>query len=128
MKIIAQIVRIASKSAFKRIKHDAPLVCNCLSDTILVTNMFYKHISWVSRKRKIQEIILRLSSIIIVPEILKKWTIIETRQNVLIEWKLCEESYKLGLRKKNAIFKAVISKYKWRLYLVSVFVNTEQMK
>lgn len=72
MKKLTKVIRITSKIAFKRLHKQGKIYCSALNENVKITNLFYYHISGAAKKRSIQEIILRLSCVIIVDEILLK--------------------------------------------------------
>jgi len=59
MKHLNKLIRVTSYVAFKKIHKQWFLYCKALQSKIIVTNMFWRHISWSAKKRDMREILSR---------------------------------------------------------------------
>ena len=126
---LIKIVKIASKSSFKNLKKSVPYFCTILNKPIFVTNIFYKHISWYSKNRKIKEIIERLSIISLIEEIALEWDIFQIKEDVFYEKSHFVKSYKISYKIENIYFLIIVwEKNNWKLTLLSCFAKSEQTK
>ncbi len=126
MKDIIKIVRIASKEWFKKLKKTWPLFCSSLNKNFVITNIFLRHISWnTAKKRKLKEIINRLSSISLIEKVALKWDLIETRNDVIVEkTSFYKHTYKIWLNISSVEFFIVLwEKKDWKIVLISTFSN-----
>ena len=124
MKKIVKLVRLSSKEAFLKLRNLWEINCYAIWKTFSVTNFFLNHISWKSRNRWIREIIERLSSINLIEKISCNWELVETRENIKIEWKNFKKSYKIRFIKQNIEFFIVLwEKENLKIILISVFLN-----
>jgi len=124
MRKIIKLVRLSSKEAFLKLRDLWEIKCNSIWKTFRVTNFFLNHISWKSRNRVLREIIERLSSINLIEKIALNWELVETRENIKIEWKDFKKSYKIKfIKQKIEFFIVLAEKNNWELILVSVFIN-----
>ena len=125
MENLIKIIKIASKSSFKNLKKNAPYNCTILNKPIFVSNIFYKHISWYSKNRKIEEIIERLSIMSLIEEIALEWDIFQTRENTTYEkYDFYKTTYKISYLKEWFYFIILIwEKWNWKLVLLSCFVK-----
>jgi len=129
MEQLIKIVKISSKSSFNILKKNAPYFCTILDKNIFVTNKFYKHISWYSRNRKIEEIIERLSIISLIEEIALSWNIFQTKEDTFYEKMHFIKTYKLSYKIEDIYFIILVwEKDSWKLILLSCFAKTEQIK
>jgi len=76
---VIKIVRISVKYAFLNLRKKWLIYCNSIWENVQITNLYFNHINWEAKKRKIKEIVLRLSIINLIEEILEKWYLVETR-------------------------------------------------
>ncbi len=125
MEDLIRIIKIASKSSFKSLKKNAPYNCTVLNKPIFITNIFYKHISWYSKNRKIEEIIERLSIMSLIEEIALEWDVFQTRENTTYEkYDFYKTTYKISYFKEWFYFIILIwKKGNWKLVLLSCFVK-----
>lgn len=123
MKEISKLTEISAKKSFKLLREKWSYFCTELNSEIFITNLFFRHISWSSKKRKTKEKIKRLLIIPLVDEILEKWKLTETRN---LEWDIF---YKIFLEIKDMDFFLIILEKKWKnKRLLSSFVNQKKAK
>jgi len=130
MKKIVNISRISAKESFKNLRKNWPYFCKILENQkIVISNMYFRHISWYWRKRELKETILRFLMIPLIYKILNEWEIREKREAVSVEWKKYLFSYKISLKIKNEIFSLIIlekeENNKKELKLISSFVESK---
>jgi len=126
MKDLFRVVSISSKEWFKNLRNKCPLFCESLNKNFVITNIFLRHISWNTvKKRELKEIISRLSSISLIEKIAIEWKIVEIRKEVVVERKsFYNTTYKIWLKIKNIIFYIVLwEKKDWKIILISTFSN-----
>ena len=124
MKKVVKLVRLSSKEAFLKLRNLWEINCYAIWKKFSVTNFFLNHISWKSRSRWMREIIERLSSINLIEKISCNWELVETRENIFIEWKKFNNSYKIKIIKQNIEFFIILwEKDNNKIILISVFVN-----
>jgi len=123
MKEISKLTEISAKKSFKLLREKWSYFCTELDSEISITNIYYRHISWSSKNRKTKEKIKRLLIIPLIPEILEKWTLSETRN---LEWDIF---YKIFLKIKDMDFFLIILEKEWKhKKLLSSFVNQKKAK
>ncbi len=126
MKDIIKIVRISSKEWFKNLRNRSPIFCTSLNKSFNVTNVFLRHISWNTiKKRELKEIISRLSSITLIEKISSNWKLVEIRKNVIVEKKsFFKFTYKIWFTIQNVRFYIILwEKKNWKIVLISTFSN-----
>ena len=124
MEEIIKITRISTKESFNILRENWPYFCEELKNKVEITNLYLKHISWESWKRKVKEIILRLLIIPLVWKILRNWKIKEERIWVKIEWREYKKAFKISLEIKNEFFSLIIAKrLNDKLVLISSFID-----
>jgi hypothetical protein len=125
MKRLIKIVSISAKQWFKNLREKWPIYCKSIDKNFEITNLYLRHISWNTvKKRETKEIIERLSMINLIEKISKKWELVETREEVKIEKFIYKFSYKVSLKLNNFTFKIVLwEKINWWIVLISSFVN-----
>ena len=130
MNKLIKIISIASKEWFKELRSKWPIFCNSLEKEFTITNLYLRHISWNTiKKRELREIIERLSMITLIQKIANNGELIETREEVKIEKFIYKYSYKISLTIKNIKFKIILwEKINWGIILISSFVNFNETK
>jgi len=125
MKKLVKLIRLSSKEAFKKLRNLWKIKCYAIDNSFEVTNLFLRHISGNATKRWIKEITYRLSSINLIEKIAMKWKLVETRKNIIIEWKRkFWKSYKIRyIQSKIEFFIVLWQKENWTIILISVFLN-----
>ncbi len=125
MKKLVKLVRLSSKEAFKKLRNNWEIECDCIWRSFSVTNLFLKHISWSSKKREIDDIVERLSCINLVEKISNNWQLIEERENITIDKKrFFQKTYKVKIVLKEFEFFLVLWEKKDNsIILISIFFN-----
>lgn len=124
-KKLVKLVRLSSKEAFLKLRNIWPIFCLAINKNFEVTNLFLRHISGNATKRWIEEIIYRLTSINLIEKISENWDLIETRENIIIEWhRKFKKSYKINYKISDIDFFLILwEKEDWKIILISVFLN-----
>jgi len=126
MQNIVQLVKLSSKEAFYQLRDWWEIYCKSLDRNCAITKIFYKHISWERKNRKIKEVVKRLSAISLIKKILNEWELIEERWENKVDWKFFQKFFRLELKIEDINFFVVIwEKINQRLTLISVFVKFE---
>ena len=125
MEKIVKLIRISSKEAFKKLRNVWEIECKDIWKSFKITNLFLRHISWITKNRGLRSIIERLSSINLIELISFEWKLVEKRENIIIEWyKKFNKSYKIRLIIwKIEFFIILWEKVDWNIILISVFLN-----
>lgn len=125
MKRIIILTRISSKEAFKKLRELWEIECKDLWKNFKITNLFFRHISWQAKSRSVREVIERLTSINLIEKIASEWKLIETRKDIIVEWKKnFVISYKMKLQIWNIEFFIILwEKINNEIVLISVFLN-----
>jgi len=109
---VIKIVRISVKRSFLKLRKESPLFCNSIWKKIEISNIYFNHINWEAKKRKIKEIILRLSIINLVDEILEKWFLYEKRSR----------------ENENFIYYEIQYKLEWEIFCLILSENKKSSK
>lgn len=127
MKKLIKVVRVSAKEWFIKLRDKWEIYCKAIDNNFIVSNLFFRHISWASKNRKIREIIERLSIINLVEKIWTKWELVELRKNIIIEENNYKESYKIKFYYKKIDFYIILAKREdCSIVLISAFLNYEQ--
>ena len=125
MKKIIKIIRISWKEWFKNLRDKWPIYCKAINCNFTVSNLFLNHISWSSKKRKLRDIIERLSSINLVEKVWLNWILLEERWDVIVENKRkFIKTFKIVYEiSKIDFFLVLWEKKDWKIVLISTFLN-----
>ena len=124
MKNITKITRITTKRFFNELRKKSPIFCNELNSQIKITKLFFDHINWSSKNRGIKDVIIRLLTISLIEEILKKWKLSEIRENSFYKY------HEIQFIIEWEIFCLILSETKknWIITLLSSFVIFQNKK
>ena len=124
MQNIVKLVKLSSKEAFIQLRNWWSIFCDSLNRDCAVTKIFYKHISWERKNRKIKEVIKRLSCISLIKKILSEWILTEERWENKVDWKYFQKFFRIYLKIEDMDFFLIIwEKVNLRLTLISVFIE-----
>ena len=119
MKKVVKLTRISAKRYFKQLRAKSPILCTVLNKEVQITTIYFQHISWKSKVRKIKEVVLRLLMINLIDEILEKWKLSEKREKEKFIY------YEIQYKIEWEVFCLVLSEMKktWSLTLFSSFIK-----
>lgn len=109
---VIKIIRISIKRSFLKLRNDSPLFCKAIWKNIWISNIYFNHINWEAKKRKLKEIILRLSIINIIDEILEKWFLYEKRSR----------------KNENFIYYEIQYEIEWEIFCLILSENKKSSK